>query len=127
MAIHSLPISSQEGANRVTIISASWAPEATPSVVGDARGLRSTCCIRVPASPRAAPASRQTTSRGSQLKWMTAWRASSSLGEKSACHQREPGSWRASSPQASARVSASRQRPGRSKGEETKGFIGLLP
>ncbi|MNV29400.1 hypothetical protein D3C71_1206240 [compost metagenome] len=68
MAIHSRPISSKEGANRVTIISASWAPEATPSVVGDARGLRSTCCIRVPASPRAAPASRQTTSRGSQLK-----------------------------------------------------------
>ncbi len=68
MAIHSRPNSSQEGANKVTIISASWAPEATPRVVGEASGLRSTCCIRVPASPRAAPASRQMARRGSQLK-----------------------------------------------------------
>ncbi|MNF55413.1 hypothetical protein D3C84_368710 [compost metagenome] len=92
MAIHSRPISNQLGANRVTIISASWAPEATPRVVGEASGLRSTCCIRVPARPRAAPASRQMASLGSQLKWITAWRASSSCGENRVCHQSACGS-----------------------------------
>ena len=34
MAIHSRPISSQEGTNRVTTISANWAPEATPGLWG---------------------------------------------------------------------------------------------
>ncbi len=127
MAIHSHPNSNQEGANRVTIINASWAPEATPKVVGDASGLRSTCCIRVPASPSAAPASRVTAKRGSQLKCTTAWLTSLRLGAKRLCHQSAPGSWRASSQYASERVNPSRIETGRSSGDVSSRFIGSPP
>ena len=47
-------------------IVANRAPDGIPSVSGAASGFRSVCCNRAPAAPRAAPASRQTTTRGNQ-------------------------------------------------------------
>ena len=66
-AIHSRPASIQLGAHSVAMTSANCAPLVTPRVAGEASGLRSTCCIRQPASARAAPPSSATSSLGAKV------------------------------------------------------------
>ena len=58
---------SNVGAYRVASANASCAPFATPSVVGEASGLRNTCCINTPANPSAPPHSTAMHRRGNQL------------------------------------------------------------
>ncbi|CAH1591834.1 hypothetical protein THOB06_60013 [Vibrio rotiferianus] len=60
--------SSIQGVNNVASMSVKFAPLATPKVVGDANGLRRTCCINTPATAKPAPESTVVNTRGHQLK-----------------------------------------------------------
>ena len=68
MATRSGLKASKPGANSVATVTPNWPPASTPRVVGEARGLPSTCWVTAPASPRPQPIRMAMDTRGAQLK-----------------------------------------------------------